>query len=529
MTLYVTDLDGTLLRSDASISDESAAVINRLTDNGVLFTYATARSYESAAPLVKKLRLICPAVTFNGVFIVDPKSGEHISENVFSQKSIDIAKEYFVSNSLAPLVYSYIDGRERVSFLADRPDDVRGYLEAKKGDKRLRPVRDYKELFEGRLFYFTLMNPTSDTAELYEVFSRENGFSTNMMNNTYIPTDIWFEIFSKNASKASAVLQVLELTKADTLVAFGDNTNDISMLNAADTGVAVGNACDALKDAADIVIGTNNEGAVAEFIRNREELTSSTDRFSAALSSAMTRIKGMHGSVGTQNEKIIHATLKNYYAPYSDEQEIKIGSYFADAVNENGIFEIQTKALYKLKEKLLDFVTAAKVTVVHPVIRESRTVFISADTGEIVSETPFKKSYPKAKIFEELYSIREYLDGGRITVILAMLKIEKRVYFNGDKLPDLRNKRNRQKCEIQKVPLDLLEEVVLANASDYAREYLPQGLPSEFTKKDFCKAAKESAMSLRLEVLRAAGVLEQSGKSGRSYIYRLSEVQNEQA
>ena len=53
MTLYATDLDGTLLRSDKSISDESAELLNQLTDRGVLFTFATARSqsFDLTAPL----------------------------------------------------------------------------------------------------------------------------------------------------------------------------------------------------------------------------------------------------------------------------------------------------------------------------------------------------------------------------------------------------------------------------------------------------------------------------------------------
>ena len=524
MTLYATDLDGTLLRSDMTISDESAAILNRLTKNGVLFTFATARSFSSAQPLLKKLNLSCPAVTFNGVFVIDPKTGEHIIENLFSQKSLDIAKEFIVSESIAPLVYSYIDGRERVSFLRERLDDVRGYVDARKGDKRLRPVKDYKELFEGNVFYITLINPKTDYLLLSEVFSRDNGFATNTMYDTYDRSQIWYEIFNKNASKASAVLQVMELTHADRLVCFGDNNNDISMIRSADTGVAVSNACDALKTEADVVIGSNDEGAVAEFIRQREEPSDKIDRFSHALSSAMTRIRGMHGSVGTQNEKLIHAALKNYYVPYSDEQEIKIGKYFADAVSEDGIFEIQTRSLYKLREKLADFTTAARVTVVHPLECETRTVYIRADTGEIVKETPFRKTYPKAKVFKELYSIREQLQNERVRVILASLKTEKRIYFEGDAIPDIRYKRVRQKLTIEKIPLALRDELILDSKQAYAGKFLPKDLPQEFTKKEFCKAAKESSLSLRLEVLRAAGVIIQTGKQGRSYIYSLADI-----
>ncbi len=524
-TLYATDLDGTLLRSDKTISDESAAVLNSLTESGVLFTFATARSFSSAAPLISKLNLSCPAVTFNGVFVIDPKTGGHIIENIFTPKSLDIAREYFVSNGMAPLVYSYVDGQERVSFLKDRLDDVRGYVEPRRGDKRLRPADGYKELFEGRVFYFTVLNPSEDMAELYEVFSRENGFSVSLMHDTYDKELIWFEIFSRNASKASALLQILELLHADKLVCFGDNNNDISMLRAADTAVAVNNACEALKAEADVVIGSNDEGAVAEFIRNRETHSEQVDRFSLALGKAMARIRGMHGSVGTQNEKLIHAALKNYYAPYSDEQEIKIGRYFADAVSENGIFEIQTKALYRLRDKLADFTAAALVNVVHPVEYETRTVYINSDTGEIVKESPFRRADPRMRIFEELYSVRDYLGHERVRFILARLRVEKRVYFSGNTIPDLRSRSTRKKLRIEKIPLALLSETVLHRREDY-RIYLPEGLPPQFTKKEFAKLLGESSGSLRLEVLRAAGVIVQTGISGRSYIYSLAEEED---
>lgn len=266
MTLYATDLDGTLLRPDKSISDSTADALNRLVESGVLFTYATARSYSSASPLLTKLHLTCPAVTFNGVFVIDPRDGMHLAENIFTPDSIKTAVDYFNANDLAPLVYSYIDGRERVSYLADRLEDVYGYVSTRSADKRLRPVKSREELFQGKIFYFTLLDPKTDRSELDGVFSRENGFAVNMMPDTYNKDEIWYEIFNKNASKASALLQVMEMVHADRLVCFGDNNNDLSMIRTADVGVAVSNACDELKRCADKVIGSSEDGAVAEYI-----------------------------------------------------------------------------------------------------------------------------------------------------------------------------------------------------------------------------------------------------------------------
>lgn len=267
MTLYVTDLDGTLLRSDTSISEYSKVTLNRLIEEGVMFTYATARSYMSASPLVKSLNLCCPAVIFNGVFVVDPKTGKHIIENVYSAECQALARNFFVSENIAPLVYSNIDGKERVSYLENRFDEVANYVNSRKSDKRLRPVNDYAELFEGDVFYFTVIDP-KNVPLLDSVFTADNGFARNVQRDTYDDM-IWYEIYDKTASKANAVLQVKELMKADNLVCFGDNFNDISMIKAADIGVSVENACEELKKLSDFVIDGNNNDGVARFIDRR--------------------------------------------------------------------------------------------------------------------------------------------------------------------------------------------------------------------------------------------------------------------
>lgn len=247
------------------------------------------------------------------------------------------------------------------------------------------------------------------------------------------------------------------------------------------------------------------------------------DKFSAALGVALQRERGLHGSVGTQNEKILHAVLKNYYAPFADEQEIKIGGYFADAVCEDGIFEIQTRALYKLKDKLRELLQYSRVTVVYPAACALGTIYISEDSGEIIKETPMRNMNSLLKIFEELYSIREFLNDENLKIIIARLKLQKRVYFRGGELPDMKSRSARKKLRIEKMPLEFCEEIILENTADYAKFFPSSPLPAlsnEFTKKEFAKAVGESASSLRLEVLRTVGVIEQTGKKGNANIYK---------
>ena len=270
MTLYVTDLDGTLLRSDTSLSEYTVNTINRLSAKGVMFTYATARSFASAYPLVKRLDLNCPAVTFNGVFVIDPRNGEKLIKNVYSERSASLAAKFFIKQNIPPLVYSFINGEERISYLESRLENIKGYIEARRGDKRLRPVDNFNALFDGEVFYYTVINP-GDVSALDKVFTSKNGFARNIQKDTY-DDYIWYEIYNSTVSKANAVLQVKELVGADELVCFGDNLNDISMIRAADTGAAVSNACDRLKALADVIIDSNNNDGVAKYIEHCEEL-----------------------------------------------------------------------------------------------------------------------------------------------------------------------------------------------------------------------------------------------------------------
>ena len=70
-TLYLSDLDGTLLRADQRTSEYTNRVVNRLVDAGVHFSYATARSIDTAVRVTKGIEVDIPVIVHNGAFIVD--------------------------------------------------------------------------------------------------------------------------------------------------------------------------------------------------------------------------------------------------------------------------------------------------------------------------------------------------------------------------------------------------------------------------------------------------------------------------
>ena len=115
-TLYVSDLDGTLLNSDVKISENSKNIINSLIDKGMNFTVATARSLVSASDKIEGLNLKLPVVVYNGTFTMMKDTGKIVNSNYFNKVDRDFIIENIKKSSLNPLVYSFVNNVEKVSY-----------------------------------------------------------------------------------------------------------------------------------------------------------------------------------------------------------------------------------------------------------------------------------------------------------------------------------------------------------------------------------------------------------------------------
>mgnify|MGYP002511059712 FL=1 len=85
-TLYVSDLDGTLLNRQDRINPKSIRIINDLVGQGMTFTYATARSLSSASVVTQGLSADIPVIVYNGAFILHPATGEILSKESFKEE-----------------------------------------------------------------------------------------------------------------------------------------------------------------------------------------------------------------------------------------------------------------------------------------------------------------------------------------------------------------------------------------------------------------------------------------------------------
>ena len=262
-TLYITDLDGTLLRSDESISCFTAEIIQKLVSRGICFSFATARSLVTTKKVTSALNTGLPAVVYNGAFIMDSQSGEILLSNYFDDSIISILSD-LEKAGVFPLVYSFDKGKEKVSFVSGKSSaGQKLYLESRKGDKRLNSVSTFEELYIGDKFYITCID---DEEKLLPIYEKYKSAVRCLYQKDYYSEYFWLEIMPKDATKAKSAQKLKELLGCDKIVAFGDEINDIELFQIADEAYAVSNANPLLLPYATGTIGSNDSDGVANWL-----------------------------------------------------------------------------------------------------------------------------------------------------------------------------------------------------------------------------------------------------------------------
>ena len=261
--LYVSDLDGTLLRSNEVTSEYTNQVINSLVSKGMLFSYATARSLITAKKVTKGINAKIPLIVYNGAFVFDNITEKILIANYFDNSVHSVLDDLFC-NGIYPIVYAYINGKEKFSFvrkLCTKGMDM--FLASRKGDIRTNEVKALSELKEGNIFYITCIDTTEKLKPLYDKYKDKYHcvYQTDIYTN-----EQWLEIMPLEASKSNAIKQLRTMLDCEKLIVFGDGKNDIDMFQMADESYAVANAHEELKKYATDVILSNDEDGVAQWL-----------------------------------------------------------------------------------------------------------------------------------------------------------------------------------------------------------------------------------------------------------------------
>lgn len=272
-TLYVTDLDGTLLNSRDTINPYSIDVINSLVEKGMLFTYATARSLVSASVVTGGLTTRIPVIAYNGAYILNPATGEILASEGFGKEETGKIIGVLKGSGICHLVYSYIENEEKVSWVTGRENSwVRRYKEQRGADRRFRPLSDDTHLYDGDIFYFTCVGDREELLPVYDIFSKDARYHCTLQQELYRP-EYLCEIMPAKATKANAILKLKELWGCERVVSFGDAVNDIPMFRISDECYAVENAVEELKAMATGIIGSNDRDGVAVWLQENADIS----------------------------------------------------------------------------------------------------------------------------------------------------------------------------------------------------------------------------------------------------------------
>lgn len=268
-TLYVSDLDGTLLNKQDRISEYSLRVLNQCIEDGLDFTYATARSLSSASVVAKGLRLKLPVIVYNGTFVINQDTGERVVSNSLTKRQREHVKEILNRFGIFPLVYTFIDGIEKVLWFQEKENEgMKRYLSLRAGDRRMTPLALKENLYEGEIFYFTCIGDKDSLVGAYEELKAHPDYNCTLQQELY-REEYWFEIMPRKSTKADAILKIKELYGFNKVVSFGDAVNDIPMFRISDECYAVENAVDALKEIAVRTVLSNEEDGVARHILSK--------------------------------------------------------------------------------------------------------------------------------------------------------------------------------------------------------------------------------------------------------------------
>ncbi len=265
--LYISDLDGTLLTPEGKISSYSLERLNALLDQGVYFTVATARSASTAVHILENLHLTLPVILMNGIAVYDRNAGKYV-ENEAMEHDIKSNIFHVLDREKSPaFVYAIKDDKlycYAPPFLNEEMKQFRSERE-RLYNKVFTDIDSYYDLEDEDIIYFTLVGKKTELENVYEAVRSIPGVEALFYEDVY--TDDWFiEIHEEGVSKGSAALAIKNEVGADELVVFGDNLNDLPMIQVADYAYVVENGKDKVKALADEVIGKNTEDSVVKVL-----------------------------------------------------------------------------------------------------------------------------------------------------------------------------------------------------------------------------------------------------------------------
>ena len=259
------DLDGTLLDDAKRLPEQNLRALERAAEKGIELVPATGRILGGIPDFLRDLPSIRYCICINGASVIDARENRVLyAADIPAGRAVELAE---LMDGIPAIYDCYQDGWGWMSrAMYEKIDEyVYGAAAAKMTRDTRTPVDDLKALLRerGRPVQKMQMHFKDPAARLHwlEVLP---GMLPDIAVTSSIRSNIELNAADANKGQAlRALCAALGISPEET-VAFGDGTNDISMLRAAGVGVAMANAAPEVIVAADTVTGDNNSAGVAQ-------------------------------------------------------------------------------------------------------------------------------------------------------------------------------------------------------------------------------------------------------------------------
>ncbi len=260
--LICTDLDGTLLKKDKTISSENIEAIEYFKQNGGVFTFVTGRMPFFVSYVLDTIKPNAPFGCVNGAGLYDGCKGEYMWKAVMPEHVIELVKciddnfsdvgiqvntfykSYFCRENQTMKRFRKITNLENI--VCDYKDVQEPIAKILFGSESDEDIRNIEKMLKSH-----------PLAEEFDFIRSEKTL---------------YEILPKGIGKGTSIINLCNYLNIDVnkTIAVGDYNNDISMFKAAGIGIAVSNACKEAMDAADYITVSNEEHAIARVIYDIE-------------------------------------------------------------------------------------------------------------------------------------------------------------------------------------------------------------------------------------------------------------------
>ncbi|GGL43000.1 Cof-type HAD-IIB family hydrolase [Sporolactobacillus putidus] len=260
--LVFSDIDGTLLNSSHQISEKTRRAVHDLSRKGIPFILVSARMPDGILPLQHELGICDPVICYGGALILDSRKSDGL-RNVMLNVSIETDTVLYIYDLICKRFPNVsVSAYSPDEWFVPEPDNAWIAQEQAIAGTKAHLLRFADNDMDKD---FPTINKVLCMGPPAAIDSLEKALAESKVGATFYKSKpSYLEIIAKSANKSAAAALLTEYyhVKREETMAFGDNFNDLDLLRFAGVGVAMGNAPDEVKAAANVAAPSNDQDGI---------------------------------------------------------------------------------------------------------------------------------------------------------------------------------------------------------------------------------------------------------------------------